>query len=305
MLHRWCCHLQRIFQFPAYLINPLVRDKKVFFISLHFTFTFTFHFHFSLLNLHYTTWNTNIFFNILLCYTVGNSHRWASPLTRALLGLWIFHHLLGGGVFEHPPPRLSRLLRIIEQNGKRRSKAREKSFRNQFSHFLAHVKIEVTRGQNSKIFQNGFWTIKSLILKVEQRLWYHRVFLVKARRTMYNVTLKGQGQNLTSGQVRAKSLGDPSRSPSDHQAHHSMRLAETNAMTTIPRLYLIWFSSYWQKTVGDLKWPPWPLEGSPTNNFTWSINKYLTWCDSIHISSRWRIKQGVYFCPLTYNGEVT
>ena len=30
----------------------------------------------------------------------------------------------GGGVFEHP--RLSRLLRIVEQNGKRRSKAREK-----------------------------------------------------------------------------------------------------------------------------------------------------------------------------------
>ena len=79
------------------------------------------------------------------------------PLTRALLGLWIFHHLLGGGggVFEHPP-RLSRLLRIVERNGKQRSKAREKSFRNHFGHFLAQVKIEVTRGQNSKIFQNGF-----------------------------------------------------------------------------------------------------------------------------------------------------
>ena len=41
----------------------------------------------------------------------------------------------GGGVFEHPP-RLSRLLRIVEQNGKRRSKAREKSFRNHFGHFF-------------------------------------------------------------------------------------------------------------------------------------------------------------------------
>ena len=29
---------------------------------------------------------------------------------------------------------------------------------------------------------------------------------------MYNLTLKGQGQNLTSGQVRARSLGDPSKS---------------------------------------------------------------------------------------------
>ena len=116
----------------------------------------------------------------------------------------------GGGVWT--PPRLSRLLRIVEQNGKRRSKAREKSFRNHFGHFLSQVKIEVARGQNSKIFQNDFWTIKSLILKVEQRFWYHRVCLVKARRTMYNLTLKGQGQNLTSGQVRARSLSDPSRS---------------------------------------------------------------------------------------------
>ena len=90
-------------------------------------------------------------------------------LTRALLGLWIFHDLLGGGCLNTPPPRLSRLLRIVEQNGKRRSKAREKSFRNHFGHFLAQVKIEVTRGQNSKIFQNDFWRIKSLILKVEQR----------------------------------------------------------------------------------------------------------------------------------------
>ena len=32
-----------------------------------------------------------------------------------------------------------------------------------------------------------------------------------------------------------------------------MRLAKTNAMTAITRLYLIWFSSYWQKTVGDLE----------------------------------------------------
>ena len=88
--------------------------------------------------------------------------------------------------------------------------------------------------------------------------------------------------------------------------HHLMRLAETNAMAAIPRLYLIWFSSHWQKTVGDLEWPPWPLEGSPTKNFTWSINKYLTWCDSIHISSIWSIKQGVKFLPIDlYNGEVT
>ena len=88
------------------------------------------------------------------------------------MGLWKGFPPPDGEVFEHsqtPPPRLSRLLRNVEQNGKRRSKAREKSFRNHTGHFLAQVKIEVTRGQNSKIFPNGFWTIKSLILKVEQR----------------------------------------------------------------------------------------------------------------------------------------
>ena len=89
----------------------------------------------------------------------------------------------------------------------------------------------------------------SLFLKIEQQFRLYRVCLVKARRTMYNFILKGQGQNLTSGQVRARSLGDPSRSI----IHHSMRLAETNAMTPIPRLYLIWISSYCHKTVGDLE----------------------------------------------------
>ena len=58
---------------------------------------------------------------------------WPRVLTRALLGLWIFHHLMGGCLNT---PRLSRLLRIVEQNGKRRSKAREKSFRNHIGHFF-------------------------------------------------------------------------------------------------------------------------------------------------------------------------
>ena len=154
------------------------------------------------------------------CYprtTWGGGRSNAPPLSRARVnprpaGPLDFPRPAGGGGCLNTPPRLSRLLSIVEQNGKRRSKAREKSFRNHFGHFLAQVKIDVTRGQNSKIFQNGFWTIKSLILKVEQRFWYHRVCLVKARQTMYNLTLKGRGQNLTSGQVRARSLGDPSRS---------------------------------------------------------------------------------------------
>ena len=112
----------------------------------------------------------------------------------------------GGGVWTPPP--WSRLLVAVEKNERQRSKAREKSFRNHFGHFLAQVKIGVSRGQNSRIFQNGFSTIKSLILKIEQRIWYHCVCLVKARRTIYKMSLKGQGQSLTSGQVRPRSRDD-------------------------------------------------------------------------------------------------
>ena len=122
---------------------------------------------------------------------------WASGFSTAC---W------GRGRLNAPP--WSRLLVAVEKNERQRSKAREKSFRNHFGHFLAQVKIEVTRGQNSKIFQNGFSTIKSLILKVEQQIWYHRVCLVKARQTIYKMTLKGQGQSLTTGQVRPRSRDD-------------------------------------------------------------------------------------------------
>ena len=135
--------------------------------------------------------------------------KWRRVLTRALLGLWIFHRLLGGGGVWTPPP-------MISAPGRRREK-RKAAFESSrkiisksahFGHFLAQVKIGVSRGQNSKIFQNGFSTIKSLILKIEQRIWYHCVCLVKARRTIYKMTLKGQGQSLTSGQVRPRSRDD-------------------------------------------------------------------------------------------------
>ena len=35
------------------------------------------------------------------------THVFKIGLTRALLGLWIFHRLLGGGAFERPPPMIS------------------------------------------------------------------------------------------------------------------------------------------------------------------------------------------------------
>ena len=51
-----------------------------------------------------------------------------------------------GGVFEHPPPRLTRLMGHVATRGKRQSKERQKSWRNCFGHFLGQVKGQVTRG---------------------------------------------------------------------------------------------------------------------------------------------------------------
>ena len=59
----------------------------------------------------------------------------------------------GGGGVEHP--RLSRLLLVVEKNGKKRSKARQKGLRNYFSQFFAKVKIMAPRAkkwQNFRVF---------------------------------------------------------------------------------------------------------------------------------------------------------
>ena len=84
-----------------------------------------------------------------------------------MLGLWIFHRLLGGGVWTPPPP-WSRLLVAVEKNERKRSKAHEKSFRNHFGHFLAQVKIEVTRVKIPK-FLCCVWPFGSAFLGVRVR----------------------------------------------------------------------------------------------------------------------------------------
>ena len=38
----------------------------------------------------------------------------------------------------------------------------------------------------------------------------------------------------------------------DHIAYQSIRLAMTNVLTPIPRLYLFLIKCYWQMAVGDL-----------------------------------------------------
>ena len=196
-------------------------------------------------------------FGLLIFVFALNCFRWTSfctwILTRALLSLWIFHRLLGGGVWTPPPP-WSRFLVAVEKNERQRSKAREKSFRNHFGHFLAQLKIEVTRGQNSKIFQNGFSTIKSLISKAEQRIWHHRV--VSLRRVepyikwLWKVKVKVWPQ--------VKSCQGHVMTEMGHIAYHWIRLAKTNVLTPIQRLYLFWSKviGKWRLvTSGDLKWP--------------------------------------------------
>ena len=63
---------------------------------------------------------------------------------------------------------------------------------------------------------------------------------------MYSMTLKGQCQNLTSGQGHVVTQVG-------HIAYVSMRLDERNTMRPLLRLYLFWIKSYSQKTVGDLR----------------------------------------------------
>ena len=88
------------------------------------------------------------------------------------------------------------------------------------------------------------------------------------------MTLKGQGQiwpqfKVGQGHVVTQ-VG--------HIIYQSMRLYETNALESQSHVSI----SFWSQVIGkkmlvtssDLRWP---LEGSATKNFTWSINKCFTW----------------------------
>ena len=73
--------------------------------------------------------------------------------TCAPLALQILHHILGGGGRCLNIPRLSRILLVVEKNGKKSLKAREKGLRNYFSQIFAQVKIVVSRGQKYPKFR--------------------------------------------------------------------------------------------------------------------------------------------------------
>ena len=58
----------------------------------------------------------------------------AGVLTLAVLVVWIFQGVRGGGAFLRPP-RLTRLLSYVATCGRRRSKARPKSLTKYFGNF--------------------------------------------------------------------------------------------------------------------------------------------------------------------------
>ena len=150
-----------------------------------------------------------------------------------------------------------------------------------------------------------FSTITSLISKIEQWFWQHSVCLVKERRNMHNVTLKGQDQIWPQVMlVKWKERGGRSRveghvvTQVGHIIYQSTRLYVSNALTSIPRLYRLLIASYWQKrlvTSSDLIWP---LEGSATKHFTRSTNKcflYMIRLGSISVIQLMRETDFIFF----------
>ena len=184
-------------------------------------------------------------------------------LTRPLLSLWIFHRLLVWGRLNAPPPPM------ISAPGRRWEKRKaafessRKIISKSFQSFFGSGQNWGHRRSKLQNFPKRFFANKIFSIKVKQRILYHRVCLVKARRTIYKMTLKvkvkvwpqvksGQGHVMTE-------MG--------HIAYHSIRLAKTNVLTPVPRLYLFLIKSYWQMTVGDLGWPQMTFRGVGNANF--------------------------------------
>ena len=115
---------------------------------------------------------------------------------------------------------------------------------------------------------------------------------------MYSMTLKGQGQNLTSGQGHVVTQVG-------HIAYVSMRLNERNTIRPLSRLYLFWIKSYSQKTVGDFRWPQMTLAGSPMKTVAWVITEDLSQHDAQWMEMYWGEKGVVEMLPidLTWAGH--
>ena len=147
------------------------------------------------------------------------------------------------------------------------------------------------------LLSESFSVITSVFEMIEQWFWHHRVCLVKTHRNMYSMTLKGQGQNLTSGQGHVVTQVG-------HIAYVSMRLDERNTMRPLSRLYLIWIKSYSQKSVGDLRWPQMTFGGSPMKTVAWVITEDLSQHYSQWMKMFWCEKEVVEILPID-NRQVT
>ena len=140
--------------------------------------------------------------------------------------------------------------------------------------------------------------ITSVFETIEQWFWHHRVCLVKTHRNMYSMTLKGQGQNLTSGQRHVVTQVD-------HIAYVSMRLDEGNTMRPLSRLYLFCIKSYSQKTVGDLRWPQMTFGGTPMKTVAWVITEDLSQHHSQWMEMFRCEKEVVEILPFDLHEQVT
>ena len=111
-------------------------------------------------------------------------------LSRAMLGLEIFHHLIGVGIDS--PPSLTRLLSHVETCSKRGSKEREKHDETTSVMFLGQVKGQVTRGHQwpNIAFFGHFSTNSHIPRKLEalqRRKTTHSVALLRLNVLSRNV----------------------------------------------------------------------------------------------------------------------
>ena len=107
------------------------------------------------------------------------------------------------------------------------------------------------------------WSIINIVFDIEIRKlnWNYVVRLVEPVRNMCFLTLS-QFQNLTSGQVKSRSVQDQIMTQVGQYTHTPKRLDEPSRLAPFARLYLHPVATYWRKTVWpqvtsfDPRWPP-------------------------------------------------
>ena len=117
---------------------------------------------------------------------------------------------------------------------------------------------------------NDFDTIVFLLLR---RVEPYIKWLWKVKVKVWPQVKTGQGHLMTE-------MG--------HIAYQSIRLAETNVLTPIPRLYHFLIKSNWQMTVGDLGWPQMTLRGVGNANFNSNCPQlsYTIWLHSNRLAPK-------------------